>query len=708
MGASAASTSTSSSSPNAPPPLPAKLRWRPYKNGTSVKSKSARIEREEAARAAKQMASKVRSKQYYANKQHTPVELNLQWEEAETLETMSHGGLHNHHHSHGSAGGSDTSSNSGRSRQSSPSAPRQTSPSSNKSSPTSTKLDFVVDGAAALGQFKASLPVLTGSDPQQALATTQLSNTTAYQVALELLLQNHRQQSANAAQHQNSVTTAVTTVSTTTTASTKALPPYQPPPPIHTASLFGLDTPSLTNSEPTRRVSNADMMDIVDVDDLLASCGFLDQAALATQPTSKPVNSPGFLSGYLASPELSDQSMNTSPMSEVLDFAESQGISPLPSFAPLGADGFSLGALLDSKSLGASTASTSNTNTASITPPSSQDSYNEFIQHLASPFSAPELNTSKFSNGMLAINTNTVWPSLFPGAENGAVSVDEVTKQPSNIPGRSEISTQTSSPYLSPQSSTSSPFANRTSSRGGSQTAESEVDPDWLSFLDEASFSEAELAALLSDTDTSSMGSPDLSPQKQPQQQQQQSRTGSRSLWDWANDALKGSNPASLSDQQKEQDPFAAGSAGAHGLPGNPPSGHRGILPSSVSLIPTGSLHPQPNGLITSLSKRPQRAGLHTKPMGVRAGSENEVTNDDEQNKDKSGKPELELRNTQQSQQSQGQTQAKPREASPEPPSSILSKAPGSKVPVGCDDEDDDVGGLLSMLKNWWNSVKPY
>ncbi|KAG0269285.1 hypothetical protein DFQ27_004148 [Actinomortierella ambigua] len=710
MGASAASTS--SSSPTTPPPLPAKLRWRPYKNGTSVKSKSARIEQEEAARAAKNLASKVRSQQYYANKQHSPVELNIQWEEAETLETMSHGGLPiNHPH-----GGASADSNS--SRHTSPAASSRagsfSSPSSSPS-PTSTKLDFVVDGAPALAQLRASLPVFSGSDPQQVLATAQLSNSTAYQVALELLLQNHRQQNANTALLQPSNNTMEAAANTT-----KALPPFQQPPPILSASLFGLDMPSLSNpmlSEPPRKLSNANMMDITDVDELLASCGFLDQATMSAQSSTKSASSPGFLSGYLASPDMSDQSLATSPMSDVIDFAGSQGTSPLPSFAPLGADGLTFEALLDSKALAPSTS----INSASITPPSSQDSYNDLILHLASPFAAPTLDTSKVGNGLLASTTtaSAAWPSLFPGADSSSPSmVQEVVKQPSTIPGRSEISTQTSSPYLSPHSPTFSFGASNTSTNG--QSPESGIDPDWLNFLDEASLSEADLAALLSDTEVSPAGSPTFSSQQQPQD----ARAGSRSLWTRASDALKGTNSTTSTDQQQRQqqqqqsqgeDPFAAaaGVSGSNGhfpmssLPGGSPSGHRGVIPMSGSL---GSFHSQPNGLITSLSKRPQRIGLHTKPMGMRTNGEGEdkqVGEEDQRTKEaeKGDKPELELRETQ---RQQGNA-ASPKGTPPEPPSSILSKAPGSKVPVGREDgHGDDVGGLLSMLKSWWSSVKPF
>ncbi|KAF9978230.1 hypothetical protein BGZ73_003234 [Actinomortierella ambigua] len=687
MGAAAAS----SSSPSSTSPLPAKLRWRPYKNGTSVKSKSARIEQEEAARAAKNLASKVRSKQYYANKQHSPVELNLQWEEAETLETMSHGGLHSNH----SQGDASTDNNS--SRHTSPAASsRAGSFSSSSSSPTSTKLDFV-DSAPALAQLKATLPVLSGSDPQQVLATAQLSNSTAYQVALELLLQNHNRQNASTALLQPS--TPATVATTTPAAAVKALPPYHQPPPILSASLFGLDTPSLSDPmlpEPSRKLSNADVMDIAGVDELLASCGFLGPTTASTQSPSKPIASPGFLSGYLASPEMSDQSLATSPMSDVIDFAGSQGTSPLPSFAPLGADGLTLGALLDPKAM----APVTSVGTTLITPPASHDSYNDFILQLASPLSAPELDTSKVSNGLLATSTaNTVWPSLFPGTEvSSSSSVQEVSKQPSTIPGRSEIATQTSSPYLSPQSPTPSSTL--------SQSPESGLDPDWLNFLDEASLSEADLAVLMSDTDISPAGSPTLSSQ---QQSQQQSRAGSRSLWARANDALKGTSSTNSVDQQQhsQDDPFAAtvgnGQFSMSSLPGGPPPGHRGIIPMSGAL---GPFHSQSNGLITSLSKRPQRIGLHTKPVGVRTSEDKQVGEENLRTReDGEHKPELKLRDVQKRQE----TATDSREASPEPPSSILSKAPGSKMPMGCDDDhDDDVGGLLSMLKNWWSSVKPY
>ncbi|CAO3564795.1 unnamed protein product [Mortierella alpina] len=116
-----------------PPPLPAKLRWRPYANGSSKKnSKPKKDDARSLQPSAKAVASKVRGKQYYSGKTPTPpVEVKLQWEEAETIESISHGGHpHNQPHSHSQQQHSDSESDSSRSRGPSPGASSVNSSSS--------------------------------------------------------------------------------------------------------------------------------------------------------------------------------------------------------------------------------------------------------------------------------------------------------------------------------------------------------------------------------------------------------------------------------------------------------------------------------------------------------------------------------------------------------------------------------------------------
>src|SRR5690349_16644023 len=80
------------------PSFPSKLRWRPYSNGSSLKSKKAKKEEQQQQKnqhstAAQDVNAKAVAHRIRAKTPHrSPVEVQLQWEEAETIESMSHGG----------------------------------------------------------------------------------------------------------------------------------------------------------------------------------------------------------------------------------------------------------------------------------------------------------------------------------------------------------------------------------------------------------------------------------------------------------------------------------------------------------------------------------------------------------------------------------------------------------------------------------------
>ncbi|KAF9578481.1 hypothetical protein BGW38_005692, partial [Lunasporangiospora selenospora] len=144
------------------PPLPAKLRWRPYANGNTFKAKKPRKDPgldTPTTTDPKAVAHKIRAvnkspshagpgSSTLGSKVHSPPPLcgiMLQWEEAETTESMSHGGLV-HHSPNAARSPSSPHPAHQYSRDSSPVAisPTVSSPASD----TSDTLDASVDGTS--------------------------------------------------------------------------------------------------------------------------------------------------------------------------------------------------------------------------------------------------------------------------------------------------------------------------------------------------------------------------------------------------------------------------------------------------------------------------------------------------------------------------------------------------------------------------------
>lgn len=325
-----------------PSALPTKLRWRPYANGTSIKTKRAKKETQQqpeersAIRESKlldinpkALAHKVRGGQpHYVGKAPSN-EVQLQWEEAETIESMSAGGHpHNQHHI---PPPNTHQPNTTKERKAS-----QGHGSSTLPSPPMARL-ALVEGESDLAQYKASLPVLTGDSLGQGSMSLSsiLGNSSknhSYHLALTALLENHRSQM-------------------------KLSQMATPSSPSLTSSTSTTSQPSPTN----RRMSSSELLGISTIDELLESCGYVDDLV--------PTN-------FLASPATTNQSLHSSPDSALL---ESPGL------------------------FGNSSLSTTRNQ---LSPLFAQ---NGLVQDLSSPFAYLSSNRDPLLN-----NAPSAWPSLFP------------------------------------------------------------------------------------------------------------------------------------------------------------------------------------------------------------------------------------------------------------------------------------------------------
>ncbi|KAF9357871.1 hypothetical protein BGX26_002920 [Mortierella sp. AD094] len=517
-------------------PLPAKLRWRPYANGTSKKNSKLKKDTTRSSNQdpdAKATAHKIRGQQYYSTKPGKPSGIKLQWEEAETVESMSHGGHpHNQHH---------PQSASDRSRDSSPSASSDTSSSSWSSSTANTKSTNPFASAIQLamgslpsppstnspttrldlvgcqsdfGLFKASISDLTGGNGlfQNNLPLNTMTSETAYQIALSALLQSQNVKSSLF--HTPAIiggNTSDTNVSLINSNNNNAAPIV----PASASTLLGSSTiHSMLLSDPNRVLSNQELLGVASIDELLASCGYADSSDNVVQ--------------MLASPANTDQSLNSSPMNGLLDFSNtglvSRGTSPAPvSFSPMALANAAFEALLAQPVAPQQTTLQQQQQRIDAT---ANDPYDALMMELAAPFGY--LSTS----GDTSLNNPpTAWPSLFPAAlEDQTVGATAVT---TSTPQRSEIATQTDGPYeplLSPISAraSSAPHESPLSPIGMS---DDELDPDWLSFLDEASevFNEIDMPSPPPSGDES--GSESAPDSKSAQQD--------RTMWNWAEQLLK-------------------------------------------------------------------------------------------------------------------------------------------------------------------------
>ncbi|KAF9207200.1 hypothetical protein BGZ49_000996 [Haplosporangium sp. Z 27] len=584
--------------------LPSKLRWRPYANGTSKKnSKLKKDTTRSTSPDATATANKIRGQQYYSKTPaKAPTGIRLQWEEAETIESMSHGGHpHNQHHSLPSA--------SDHSRGSSPSASSDTSSSSRSSSVSSginpfssamqramaslpsppssnlqtTRLDLV-GGHSDFSQFKASLSDISGTSNlfQNSLSLNTMASETAYQIALSALLQTQNEKSSifhtpaiinsntndtNASLINNNSNTASSTAASTLLGSSN----------IHNTLL----------SDPNRVLSNQDLLGVASIDELLASCGYANN-------TNDTLNNQVQM---LASPTNTDQSLNSSPMNGLLDFNNAGFVSKATStspatFSPMALANVAFEALLAQPVVPQQPTIQQQPITTSATDP-----YEALMMELAAPFGY--LST----NGEAGLNeAPTAWPSLFPGAlEDQTTTLSSVgtTAVSTSTPQRSEIATQTDGPYEPPLSPTSTKgsFAPHESPISTFGMSDDELDPDWLSFLDEASevFNEIDMPSPPPSGDEGV----DTTPNSKTTQQ-------GRSMWNWAEQLLKTSpiNPTNN-----------------HGFPSSAPT---------MTGIPNGTIGG--GGLIKTLQGSNQQKS--SKPSSSAATSEKTVMDDPKEGKD--------------------------------------------------------------------------
>ncbi|KAG0306644.1 hypothetical protein BGZ97_000669 [Linnemannia gamsii] len=609
-----------------PTPLPAKLRWRPYANGTSKKN-STKIKKVEPPNP-KAIAHKIRPSQYYSSKSNNaPVKVSLQWEEAETVESMSHGGHpHNHHQYHhrsfdssssrdSSPGASDTSSLSSPTKQRAFSTSSASSSGSNNndkyndtngniltsathraigslpspppSKPLSSGLDLV-GGPTDLNFFKASISGLTGNNvSQQPLGPDLMTPNNAYQIALNALFQSQT------IKHSNFHTAAL--METPLTSNNNNNNKTTSDPTSSAASLLGSSTIHATLlSDPNRILSNEELLGVSTIDELLASCGVIEDnsIALTTQ--------------LLATPTETNSPLNSTPLNSLLDFNTSGMAvratltSCSNTFSPMAITNQSFEALLAQSVVPQQLPYSQQQQQTPVSPistasPATLDSYGNLVQALASPFGYLS------SGDSITASAPTAWPSLFPTfAEGSSMAMDVTTTTVStSTPQRSEMATQTEGPYVAPLSPESTASAIHGSQRGTPSPlstalglSDEELDPDWLSFLDEAS-------PLFNEVD---MPSPPPSGDESP---------------------LHPQAAASKSTEQRTRSTWGWGSA-------VPPAGHRG-LPSAPTMagIPGGSIGG--GGLVRTLqgvgqqrtakaSKTPVSSSVGTVPV-----TENEV-----------------------------------------------------------------------------------
>ncbi|KAG0253960.1 hypothetical protein BG011_006044 [Mortierella polycephala] len=557
------------------PPMPSKLRWRPYANGTSKKNKQlpkSATSNNSKAPNPKAIAHKMRGTQYYSGKApHPPVELKLQWEEAETIESMRHGGHpQNQHHSE---------SGSDHSRGSSPSASSVTSSTSssgtankignsNTSNPFSyamqramaslpsppasklplTRLDLV-GGQSDLTQFKASVSGLTcnASTQDSDHSLTALTSSNAYQIALNALL--HSQNYKNPSVFHTPALTANSSVSTTANATSPAAASV---PVTSTAALLGSSTiNNVLTTDPDRALSNQELLTVATIEELLATYGYVDNTinsfdSLLNNQTAQ----------MLASPISTVQSSQSSPMGGSLDFNNHRGISrgSSPSsgsfsFSPMAVSGDAFEVLL-TQPPASSLQTPSSASPDNSGAPVAGNPYNNFLQELASPFGYLSTN----GDPLLSNNAPSAWPSLFPTVteDRQMPTQTTITTAAKVTPQRTEIATQTDLPYepsLSPQSVKTSAHNSPQSTLG---LSDEELDPEWLNFLDEA-------GPIFDEIDMQSP--PPLGDESLRAKDTQRNRT----IWSWAEELIK---PNAMSPTGNRNIPPSVPSMG--GISGNP------------------------------------------------------------------------------------------------------------------------------------------
>ncbi|KAG0300549.1 hypothetical protein BGZ98_009089, partial [Dissophora globulifera] len=615
----------------------------------------------------------------------------LQWEEAETIESMSHGGHpHNQHNHLLSVTDSDASSNSSQRAASSLPSPPPSSLSVSKS-PASRPALFGGDSDPALNldHYTGTVPGLTGDDfLQHGLALPAFEANTAYQIALDALLDNHRKNQLLDAQLPTLALTSVPVPMSMTS----------PPATLSDSDLyrqrFSLGSRhhhsghnsrrthgGNSSSSSQRKLSTSELLGIVNIDDLLNSCGYTD-----TDHTSESTISSASTS---TSPAMTDQSLYPSPIHPSLDLQNSPMDLTAASFEMmmaqipvLLAEGDSKQLLLQQQQQQQQQRQYQQVDTSpTLTMASSiTHSFAEIFHDLASPFLRMTSNGDPLIDGSSSPST---WSSLFPQAgEDDIIATSGVAK-------RVDMATQTDIPdepqqQPSPASSTTlslqgSPVLRR--AHQGKQNEETMVvDPntEWLSFLDEASplFSNnSENEAVggsswplhLNQASASTAADTSRLPTSTTTTTSPTTTIEDKGLLGWAGDYLQVSSLA--------------------------PTGHRGIITSSSSL--SGG----PGGLIRSLhggSSFQQRSGYHSKASApwrpARATTQKVGSLPASTKAPASVVENVKAPSTFKEQQ---------------PADSIRGARPASSSADAKDrQETEDLGGLLSMFRGLWKSEK--
>ncbi|KAF9930407.1 hypothetical protein FBU30_000538 [Linnemannia zychae] len=489
--------------------LPAKLRWRPYSNGSTKSSKRQRKDDSGSSDGsqpsqsqalglpqAKALAHRVREKSFRSAKAHRspPVSVQLQWEENETMESMSHGGHpHNQHPSlyhqqqqqqqppsqqqlnqypqqqgrlrniSDSSSETDSDSYSTSRRWTSGSSLSSTTPS--KSTSTSSKSPITPvqtqPGELDLSQYKAKLPGLTGDDfLEHGLPLPSIEANTVYQVALNELLENHRKNMLA----EKAPALAITSATNPT-------------------SNFA------DSASQQRRLSNSDLMGISTIEELLASCGYSEPPGNYPNDTSTALQIP-------ASPASTIPSLQSSPLGGMVDLQQDVNMSH-ESRTPLDISSASFDQLM------------------AQTPVllSEGDSKHILLQQQQRANGIPDYlqtginwsaTSSPFSNAALThddplINgsdwsLSSAWPSLFPKVPIATQLISrENTTSLENAP-RIDIAIQTDPTPPTATKSGSSPISPPLSGVSVESSPnthlglnQEELNPDWLTFLEENS-----------------------------------------------------------------------------------------------------------------------------------------------------------------------------------------------------------------------------
>ncbi|KAF9297188.1 hypothetical protein BGZ88_010830 [Linnemannia elongata] len=492
--------------------LPAKLRWRPYSTGAAKAAKrqkkddpqdtssssSQQPQNEALGLQAKALAHKVREKSFRSAKAHNlPVGVQLQWEEAETMESMSHGGHpHNQHpplyhyqqqqrqlqqqqqqerrqqqQQQGrqritSDSTSDTDSDSySTSRRLGASSLPSPPPSKSPTTPVRTQLGGDMD----LSHYKARLPGLTGDDfLEHGLPLPSIEANTVYQVALNELLENHRKNMLAEKAPALAITSAANPSSTLADSASQ---------------------------QQQRRLSSSELLGISTIEELLVSCGY-----------SEPV---GNYSGDTAirmpvSPASTDQSLHSSPLSGILNLQDHS--SSQMAKTPLDISSASFDLLMAQTPV---LLSEGDSKQILLQQQQQQPFAMDYSQSgLGWSTSSPFVHVATTHDDPL-INGNDsgfslTWPSLFPKVAISAQSISRESINTSSAP-RVDIAIQTdpTSPLSPPMSGASTSTESSPMTHLG--LTQEELDPDWLTFLEENS------PLFPAVTDSSSGESPELS-----------------------------------------------------------------------------------------------------------------------------------------------------------------------------------------------------